>query len=290
MFEAERGFVPRNAQTVRESLDCRQHDPQRAGRRIRGILEETAEQIELPVEQREPGKGQQSQSVATGSQGPEVISHHSQCELIDAADQRPVRVRLDLAGLPVNQGAGCNGDQNHHQRQQPGATQHPQQRRKNGVVMEFDDDRPTAVWKRRQVQTFSQQAGIVPQVLASDELACADDCDHQQQQRQQPHDPIPQEQPVINPASLQQLGEQVAAQRHEQCHACMAFVQQGEWRQQGHVIERDRIAVERMQEVPGEHDQGRESAYVVKGNEVGAGGGFHSTRWTRDRGTAILAN
>jgi len=117
----------------------------------------------------------------------------------------------------------------------------------------------------------------------SNAVAAAVDLDSGKQQRdgeqwEQPQDPIPDEPPVTNALPVEQLCEQVATERHEQCYASVSLVQQGE-REHGWSIlvghGRARKSI-RVQEVPCEYHVNGHCPHMVQRDVVLSRRGLHA--------------
>ena len=206
-----------------------------------------------------------------------LIQQHAERELIDAADDRQVRERLDFPPFAVEERTQGDRRKHHGNGEQLRPSEHPEKQGKDEVVVELRGNRPAAVRQDGKDRPRRDEPCIPRHLRARDDRD-ADDRDDDREQREEAQRPVPEEGPVVDGPALEELREQVAAQRHEQGHAGVALVQQGHREERRNVLVRNGGAGLAMREVPGHDHERGQGPHVIERDEVGARGRLQSGR------------
>jgi hypothetical protein len=149
--------------------------------------------------------------------------------------------------------------------------------------MRLGGDRPSAVRQGRIDGALHHGGDVVAEGDAAPHAQRPDDHEHDRQERQKADGPVPQERMEDDAGTVDELGKQIPAERHENGHPDVSFVENGEreWR---HVAEwHGRARVKAVQRMPHEHAIGREGANVVELFEILAACGAHGNGPDRGR-------
>ncbi len=261
--------VPGNERGIGEALAGRHDDPDRGTCLLALEIIIAASRIEPLPEHEEGDAAQRRDPGALPRPERHQREEHAERELVEAADNGPVRPDVDLAEVQPQRGAQNDGaDDRAEQRGGRDPACEQQQKRQQQVEVQFDCDRPGALRPRRQNQSRHQR--VQGHRRAAEPLGAErSQTERNDQQRREPQHPVEPEWRDMELPAADDLREQEAAQRHEQGDAGMALVEEseGKWGRSGFLVE---VGTRQMLEVPDEDEIRSEATDVVELGEINA--------------------